>query len=128
MRGYHVEWNDQEKSAEAVVNFLVCIEMLLFAWWHRYAYSHKEVWDLKPEDCTVKRLADEKHYTPPHLVLRFNVFKMMNDVGYLLNNRVRGQFQVVDKLQQAKRSNNLDGVKEEIKRDFHYFELDENQE
>jgi hypothetical protein len=130
MRGYSVEWNDQQRNAKAVVNWLVCIEMLLFAWWHRYAYPYDEDWDLKPEDVPVKKLISAEAYESRRpWFLQHNVLKMTDDVGYLLNNRVRGQFEVVHKLKEAKKSGNLDiEVKTEIQENFHYFELDEQGE
>lgn len=42
MQGYKLGWRDQESVADAVVNFLVCIEMIAFAQWHRYAYPYSE--------------------------------------------------------------------------------------
>lgn len=122
LRGWRVDWDDEEKSAEAVVNFLVCIEMLLFAMWHRYAYPFNEPWDL---DAGVKR----KHN--PHWSLRWSVLKMADDVGYLLRNRVNGQFKVVHLLKDAKRGkySDLDLSKDSLLyTNFKYFELDENQE
>lgn len=130
-RGYSVEWTDQQRTAKAVVNWLVCIEMLLFAWWHRYAYPCNEDWDLKPEDVPVEKLliSGEAYESRRPWFLQHNVLKMTDDVGYLLNNRVRGQFQVVHKLKEAKRSGNLDmEVEEEIRNNFHYFELDAQEE
>lgn len=120
LRGWRVDWNDEEKSAEAVVNFLVCIEMLLFAMWHRYAYPFNEPWDL---DADVKR----KHN--PHWSLRWSVLKMTDDVGYLLLNRVNGQFKVVHLLKDAKRGKYKDFSEESLfYKNFKYFELDDNQE
>jgi len=129
MRGYNVEWSSQQKMARAVVNFLVCVEMLLFAWWHRYAYPYKEVWDLNTDDLPrkMKRIAAEKAkiHQPSNIVLRHSVFKMTDDVGYLLFNRVRGQFRVVKLLKAAKKSGNLDNMlKQKIEENFKYFDLD----
>jgi len=125
VRGYYGDWTDPTRMAKGVVNFLVCIEMLLFAWWHRYAYPYDEEWNLKDEDNTIERLADTKKPRRPPCLLRHNVLKMADDVGYLLNNRVRGQFGVVRNLQAAKTNGKLDDdLKQKIQKDFKYFELD----
>jgi len=47
MLGWHVVWRSdssegQKILADGAVNFFVCIEMLLFAQWHRFAYPYKE--------------------------------------------------------------------------------------
>jgi len=129
VRGYYGDWTDPTRMAKGVVNFLVCIEMLLFAWWHRYAYPCDEEWtlDLSKDENLVKRLHDSIEHKP-HFLLRHNIFKMTDDVGYLLNNRVRGQIRFVDNMKKAKRDGLDEKIRQELKDDFRHFELDLDRE
>merc|ERR1712203_1248364 len=62
--------HSQTVKADAIVNFLVCFEMMLFAQWHCYAYPWNEDW--RPADgnyeqgsrkcCSLLRLIDDMFY------------------------------------------------------------------
>lgn len=117
MWGMNSTWSDQEALADAVVNFLVCLEMLLFAQWHRYAYPFNEKWDEE----TKHETKCQKGSSLPHW-LRLSVFQMTDDIGYLIKNRARRQRRVYKMIRQV----NVNW--EEVHEDFKYFELDSNAE
>mmetsp|Transcript_86085 Transcript_86085/g.208578 ORF Transcript_86085/g.208578 Transcript_86085/m.208578 type:complete len:515 (-) Transcript_86085:74-1618(-) len=126
LRGWDVEWDNQKATGEGAVNFLVCLEMLVFAQWHRYAYPYEEDWSGGEEAIGSLRVVD---YQPCCCFCRWGVGKMIDDVGYLLCNRIPGQHKCMRLLKQRHNGKQVDiGEGSELARNFAYFELDANGE
>lgn len=109
MMGWNELWTDEEKNADALVNFLVCMEMLLFAQWHRYAYPHDEelVAQGDDEDAGV------------------GIMKLYSDIQ-TLRSKANSQKQAIKVLKRdRKRAYATIG---ELQRAFNTFDLDKSQE
>lgn len=126
MFGLSATWEDQHKQADAAINFLVCVEMLMFAQWHRHAYPYDENWQ-GPQP--------RKHYRPPVLLSCLRELcppaKMVDDIGYLLLERVPGQKRAVSLLEEATHEELISADGELARRlfkEFEYFDLDDNGE
>jgi len=67
---------EPEQVGEAVVNILICLEMLLFAGWHRYAYSYEEniegelKYSTEAESSTIEQRTWCTDLTGIHVMLR----------------------------------------------------------
>lgn len=117
-QGFEQKWFNQDDTGKAAVSFLVCLEMLVFAQWHRYGYPVDEAWsgseNILPEDST---------YSPAPL--QCSILIMAHDISYLLRTRVNGQSKVIAQLRRFAQGEEIDmSDSSELKQNFRNFELD----